>query len=72
MTSFYLTNPNIASPKILPHALLGQFHALKRDYDKAIAEGERAIALSPGGAFALMFYAMSLNYVGRSEEAIAI
>ncbi len=54
------------------HALLCQFHALKRDYDKAIAEGERAIALSPGGAGALMFYAMSLNYVGRSEEAIAM
>ncbi len=52
------------------HALLGNLYAIKREYDKAIAEGERAIALSPGSASAYEFYAQSLNYACRSEEAI--
>ena len=28
------------------HALLGYVHLLKRDYDRAIAEGERAVSLT--------------------------
>ena len=32
------------------HALLCYLYILKREYDKAIAEGERAVALNPGGA----------------------
>jgi adenylate cyclase len=48
------------------------FYNLRREYEKAIAEGERAVALDPGGATAHMFYAMSLNYVGRVEEAIPL
>jgi adenylate cyclase len=54
------------------HTLLGNFYAIKRDYDKAIAEGQRAIALSPGAANAYEFYGQSLNYAGRSEEAIPL
>jgi adenylate cyclase len=54
------------------HTLLGNLYAVKRDYDKAIVEGERAIALAPGSANALEFYAQSLNYAGRSEEAIPL
>jgi adenylate cyclase len=45
---------------------------LKREYDKAIAEGERAVALSPGGTVALVNYAACLNSVGRTEEAIPL
>jgi len=54
------------------HALLGHFYALKREYDKAIAEGERSVALDPGGALVHLAYGMSLNYGGRSEEAIPV
>ncbi len=54
------------------HALLCGLYILKREYDKAIAEGERALALDPGGGEAHMLYAMSLSYAGRSEEAIPV
>ena len=54
------------------HALLGNFYALKREYDKAIIEGARAIALDPGDAENQLWYGMSLNYVGRPEEAILL
>ncbi len=45
---------------------------LQRDHDKAIAEGERALALNPGGAHTLLNYASSLNLAGRPEEAIPL
>ena len=35
------------------HSLLGNLYYTQRDYDKAIAEGERAVALNPSGAYAL-------------------
>lgn len=54
------------------HALLCSLYALKRDYDKAIAEGERAVALDPGGSFAHEWYAASLSYSGQAEKAIPI
>ncbi len=37
------------------HALLAHFYAFQREYDKAIAEGQRAIALSPGSSTAHEF-----------------
>ena len=52
------------------HALLSYFYLFKREYDKAIAEGERAVALDPGGTSALNSYANSLHNAGRAEEAI--
>jgi adenylate cyclase len=69
-----LTQKALAMENSMPlaHALLGHFYCLKREYDKAIAEGERAVALDPGGALTHLGYAMSLNYAGRSEEAIPI
>ena len=54
------------------HALLGNLYALKREYDKAIFEGEQAIALDPGEAESQLWYGMSLVYVGRPEEAIPL
>jgi adenylate cyclase len=43
-----------------------------REYEKSIAEGERAVALDPGGAGALTHYAVSLGAVGRPEESIPL
>jgi adenylate cyclase len=54
------------------HALLGHFYIQKRDYGQAIAEGGRAVALNPGGATAIALYAVSLQFAGRPEEAIAL
>ena len=54
------------------HTLLGNLYAIKREYDKAIAEGERAMALSPSSAVAYEFYALSLTWAGRPEEAIPL
>ena len=55
-----------------PHSLLSICHIYKRDYDKAIAEGERAVALAPGGWAFNANYAMSLDCAGRPEEAIPL
>jgi adenylate cyclase len=52
------------------HVLLGWYHIYKREYEKAIAEGERAVALSPGEPAMLSNYASFLTFAGRPEEAI--
>jgi adenylate cyclase len=54
------------------HSLLSILYTLKREYDKSIAEAERGVALESGGANRLLAYGMSLNYGGRSEEAIPV
>ena len=51
----------------IAHGLLGHFYSLKREHDKAIAEGERAVVLEPGGEVVHGFYGTSLNFAGRSE-----
>ena len=42
----------------------------KRDYDKAVAELERAVALEPNSAEAYGHLAQHLTWAGRPEEAI--
>jgi tetratricopeptide (TPR) repeat protein len=54
------------------HGLLCSLYLWKREYDKAIAEGERGVALNPGGTSELLNYAASLSYAGRPEEAIQL
>ena len=54
------------------HAALCVFYTYKREYDKAIAEGDRALVLNPGGTSVLFNYAGSLTYAGRPEEAIPL
>jgi len=54
------------------HGYLSLFYALKREYDKSIAEGERAVALEPGGAHRHVQYGISLQTGGRPEEAIQV
>jgi adenylate cyclase len=45
---------------------------MKRDYDKAIAEGEKAVALDPGGADAHAWLGQSLNLADKPNEAIPV
>jgi adenylate cyclase len=52
------------------HAVLSSLYLARREYDKAIAEGERAVALNPGGTLALVNYANSLAHAGKPEEAV--
>jgi len=54
------------------HAGLGYWLVLARQYDKAVAEGERGMALEPNSAGVLHNYAAILTYVGRREEAIPL
>ena len=54
----------------MPHRILGHIYAISRKFDKAIAEGELAIALNPNSAMAYKTLGRTLNYAGRPEEAI--
>jgi len=53
-----------------PHSLLGHIYSLGRKFDKAIAEGELAIALNPNSARAYEFLGRTLMYAGRPVEAL--
>ena len=54
------------------HSVLGALYIAKKEYDRAIAEGERAVALNPSSTLALLNYANALTHAGRSEEAIPL
>ena len=52
------------------HRLWGYIYLMKRQYDKAIAEQEKAVALSPNWAGAYANLGMGLVYACRPEEGI--
>jgi adenylate cyclase len=54
------------------HSLLGFVYVAKQQYDQAIAEGERAIALDPNNADNYAYQAEVLNFAGRPEEALRL
>jgi adenylate cyclase len=54
------------------HAALGTLYLLRRQHEKAIAEGELAVALNPNAADAHARLAMSLNFGGRPEESMPL
>jgi adenylate cyclase len=56
----------------LAHGTLSQVYLQKRDYDAAIAEGEKAVSLDPGSPWTAFQYAKALVYTGRPEEAIPL
>jgi adenylate cyclase len=70
--SFALAQRAVTLDDSLPfaHSLLNNDYALKQQYDQAIAEGERAIALDPNNADSYAVQAEALNYAGRPEEAL--
>ena len=43
---------------------------MNRDFDRGVAEAERAVALEPGSGVAYTTLGLTLNYAGRYEEAI--
>src|SRR5258706_10455923 len=46
--------------------------ALKQQYDQALAEGKRAIALDPNNADSYAGQAQALLFAGRPEEALRL
>jgi adenylate cyclase len=52
------------------HNLMNRIYRVQGKFDKAIAEGEEAVALNPNYSRAHIFLAESLLYGGRPEEAI--
>ena len=56
----------------MAHSQLSLFCSLKGEHERAIAEGERAVALMPGGATVNWYYGIVLLYGGRPEEAIQV
>ncbi len=52
------------------HSLLSNDYAQHQQYDQALAEGERAIALDPNNADSYVWQANALNLAGRPEEAL--
>jgi adenylate cyclase len=54
------------------HALLGHTYVYTRQYDKAVVEGKRAVALDPNSAENLCYLAWSLCHADRAEEAISL
>ncbi len=54
------------------HGYLSAFYAFNKEYEKAIAEGERAVALDPGGWDVNFMYTSTLLFAGWPEEAIPL
>jgi adenylate cyclase len=54
----------------IAHNMLCLFYVFKRKYDKAIAEGELAVALYPSASASYFAYASALHFACRPEEAI--
>jgi adenylate cyclase len=55
-----------------PHYILGFIYVWMREYDKAIAEGERAVELNPNGAEALAHLGYFLNVACRPTEGVTV
>jgi tetratricopeptide (TPR) repeat protein len=53
-----------------PHSLLGYIYLTNRQYEKAVAEVEQAVTLSPNDADARAHMANIFNFVGKRKEAI--
>jgi len=52
------------------HKILSQFYLLKRQVDKSIIQGQKAVDLNPNSASSNFVYGMVLNLAARYDEAI--
>jgi len=59
-------------PHSAGHSLLCHIYSFKRQYEKAIAEGEQAVAINPNSAQAHVILGRSLHWAGKNEESIAM
>ena len=56
----------------LPRALLAKINLTRHEYDKAVAEGNRAISLNPNGADSYAHFGCVRNFSGRPEKGISL
>jgi adenylate cyclase len=56
----------------LPHAVLGGIYLWQRQYDRAIAEEEQAVALDPNDPEGYANLGQTLAFAGRPEEGISM
>jgi len=56
----------------LLHALQSQIYLMKKQFEKAASEGEKAVSLSPSYADAYVFLGHTLRFLGKPEEAIVV
>jgi len=52
--------------------LLSQIYRMRREHDKAIDYGEKAVEANPNDTWALYFLGLTMRYAGRYEEAIVM
>jgi tetratricopeptide (TPR) repeat protein len=67
-----LAHQALALDDFLPeaHSLLSGVYAQQQQFEQAIAESERAIALNPNDAYSYAYQANTLLFAGRPEEAL--
>jgi TolB-like protein/Flp pilus assembly protein TadD len=53
------------------HSLLGSIYLVKLQFEKAVEEAERAVALNPNGAQGIIALAGILGHAGRWEESVS-
>ena len=72
--AFEIAQESLALDETQPdvHSLLNTIYWVQRQYDKAIAEGKRAITLAPNDALAHVLLAQTMRAVGKFEEAVAL
>ena len=54
------------------YSLLGDLHLIKREHERAIALGRKAVVLAPNVAVYKAILAMTLFYSGRPQEAVPL
>ena len=54
------------------HSLFNTIYMIQMEYEKAIAEGKRAIELGPNDALAYVLLGQTMRYAGRFEEAASL
>jgi TolB-like protein/Flp pilus assembly protein TadD len=54
------------------HSFWNTIYLIQRQYDKAIAEGEKAITLGPNNALAHALQSQTMRFAGRFEEAVVL
>jgi Tfp pilus assembly protein PilF len=54
------------------HLVLGYVYLWQKQYEQALAETERAVALDPSNAYGYAHLAEVLSRVGRPEEAVGM
>ena len=52
------------------HRLLGHAYLMKREYDKAISEGRRAVELDPNSSLSASLFGWTLRCIGKYEDAV--